>query len=253
LALGAGGLLLSVARILPFVVAAVMSLACTALFLFFALRRGVRDNETRGPAVGEVLRSLFGLLRERRQLRALLVANSLWELSLAALKTFVVLYITRGLGYSVSESSLIIGGTALIILIAAGASGRLGDRYGKRRVMMIALIVYAVGLLVPFVFTQPYLIAPALPLIAFGGGVVMSLPYALLIPMMPPEGHGALTGLYSMSRGVGVVLGPVLGGVAIDALKPQLSSTQGYSAMWLVCAAAAALSIPLLRLTGEDD
>ena len=78
---------------------------------------------------------------------------------------------------------------------------------------------------------------------------------AMLIPMMPPSGHGAITGLYSMSRGVGVVLGPVLGGLVIDALKGPLSSTQGYSAMWLVCSAAVALSIPLLALTkgGEDE
>ena len=254
LALAGGGLLLSVARILPFAVAAAVCLACSGVFLYLALRRGVRRHERRSPEVREVVRRLLHLLRTRRQLRALLVANSLWELSLAALKTFVVLYIVRGLGYEVSTASLIIGGTALIILVAAAASGRLGDRYGKRRVMGVALVVYSVGLLVPFLFTNPALIAPAIPLIAFGGGVVMSLPYALLIPMMPPSGHGALPGLYSMSRGVGVLLWPVLGGVAIDALAGRLSSTQGYSAMWLVCAAAVALSIPLLRLTrgGED-
>ncbi len=251
LALAGGGVLLSAARILPFAVAAALCLGGSALFLWFALQRGVSERAPQNRALREVLRGLFALLRERRQVRALLVANALWELSLAALKTFVVLYVTRGLGYSVSGASLIIGGVALIILIAAAVSGRLGDRYGKRRVMRVALVVYAVGLLVPFVTTTPALIVPALPLIAFGGGVVMSLPYALLIPMMPPEGHGALTGLYSMSRGVGVILGPILGGVAIDALKGQLSSTQGYSAMWLVCAASIALSIPLLRLTRD--
>jgi MFS family permease len=255
LALAGGGLLLSVARILPFATAAALSLACSGLFLWFAIRRGVPDSDRQSPAIHEVVRRLWRLLRERRQLRALLVANSLWELSLAALKTFVVLDITRGLGLSVSAASLVIGATALVILLAAAASGRLGDRYGKRRVMGVALVVYAVGLLVPFVTSEPALIAPAIPLIAFGGGVVMSLPYALLIPMMPPKGHGALTGLYSMSRGVGVVLGPVLGGLAIDALKDRLPGTEGYAAMWLVCAAAVALSIPLLRLTrgGEDE
>jgi len=52
-----------------------------------------------------------------------------------------------------------------------------------------------------------------------------------------------------------VVLGPVLGGLVIDGLRGPLSSTQGYSAVWLVCAAAVALSIPLLRMTkgGEDE
>ena len=45
----------------------------------------------------------------------------------------------------------------------------------------------------------------------------MSLPYALLMPMMPRGAHGAVTGLYSLSRGVGTSLGPLLAGVAIQA------------------------------------
>lgn len=42
------------------------------------------------------MRELRQLLDEQSRLRSFLVANALWELSLAALKTFVVLYITEG-------------------------------------------------------------------------------------------------------------------------------------------------------------
>ena len=45
----------------------------------------------------------------------------------------------------------------------------------------------------------------------------MSLPYALLIPMMPRGAHGARRGLYSVSRGLGTRARAVLGGVAIQA------------------------------------
>jgi len=61
---------------------------------------------------------------------------------------------------------------------------------------------------------------------------MMSLPYALLQPLMPEERHGALTGYYSAGRGVGVMLGPLLGGVAIQAASGLLSSTEAYAAMW---------------------
>jgi MFS family permease len=65
---------------------------------------------------------------------------------------------------------------------------------------------------------------------------------------MPENQHGILTGLYSLSRGIGIMLGPLLAGVAISAAKPLLSSTEGYAAMWLVAAAAILASIPLLRM-----
>jgi MFS family permease len=87
---------------------------------------------------------------------------------------------------------------------------------------------------------------PAIPLIAFGGGVTMTLPYALLMPMMPPEQHGSVTGLSSISRGVGIMLGPLLAGIAVQFGSGPLSGTHGYAAMWLVASAAILGSLRLL-------
>jgi MFS family permease len=57
-------------------------------------------------------------------------------------------------------------------------------------------------------------------LVALCGGMLMSLPYSLLMPLMHDDEHGALTGLYSVSRGLGVMLGPLLAGLAISLGKP---------------------------------
>jgi hypothetical protein len=45
----------------------------------------------------------------------------------------------------------------------------------------------------------------------------------------------------------------VLGGVAIDAMKGSAGGAHGYQAVWLVCAIAVVLSIPLLRVGREED
>jgi MFS family permease len=79
----------------------------------------------------------------------------------------------------------------------------------------------------------------------------MTLPYAILIPLMPPRGHGMLTGFYSLSRGLGVMLGPLLAGVAIDLLGSVFASTHGYGAMWIVSAGAILVSIPVLAGLGR--
>lgn len=254
LALAGGGVLLSVWSNLPFVVGAGLEAAGAALLVSMLPRVSRRAHGRRlWPArseLGEGARDVFlrarALFLEHRELRLYMLANLLWELSLGALKTFIVLYVTRGLGRSLSAASLIIGAVAIVILAGAIASGKLADRFGRIRVMTYGLALYGLALAV-LIFTHatPVLIALA-PVIAFGGGLTMTLPYAILIPLMPPRAHGMSTGFYSLSRGLGVMLGPLLAGVAIDLLAPAFSSTHGFAAMWIVSAGAIVASIPVL-------
>lgn len=248
-ALGMGGVLLAVADVLPFAVVAAVLMVTIGVFAHIVLtRRMVTDGSRDGVEhVGSAFREIFDLVREHRALRPYMVANALWELSLAAIKTFVVLYVTVGLGYSLSATSGIIGTTALVILLAAVVSGRLADRYGTARVMGIALVVYGVGLVVPFTVETTWIILAAVPLIAFGGGVLMALPYALLMPMMPKGQHGLVTGFYGLSRGIGVTLGPLLAGVAIDTGLTPVDGAAGYPAVFGVAGFAVLASLPFLR------
>jgi MFS family permease len=256
LALISGGALLSVANFLPFVVCAALLGVSVGVFAWLLVRLRLRDPG--GGRDGKVeLRQTFGfvsgLVRQHPALRSYVVANALWELSLGAIKTFVVLYVTVGLGFSLSEASLIIGAVAVMILGGALISGKLADRYGRLRVTAAALWVYGVMLLVPGFFTMTAVIVASIPFIALGGGMLMSLPYSLLMPLMPKAEHGILTGLYSLSRGLGVMLGPLFAGLAIQFARPLLSSTDGYAACWLVAAGAILLSIPPLRSMREHQ
>jgi MFS family permease len=250
IALLSGGLLLGLGSGVPFLAAAAVFLGCMAVFAVALRRRGIpkpAQEAQGGPA--EAAREVVALLREHPPLRAFLVANALWELSLATLKTFAVLYVTKGLGYGRATAALIIGGVALVVLVAALASGRLADRYGHFAVLRAGLPIYGAGFLVPLLFTSPALVALAIPFIAVGGGIIMALPYAVLMPLMPEADHGALTGYFSLSRGLGTWLGPMLGGIAVATCAGLFSQTGGYQAIWGVCATSTLLSlIPLRRL-----
>jgi MFS family permease len=240
LALVGGGLLISISDPLPFIATAVIVAASLGAFCLAGVRYRRRERPVHDEAMSEVVRRVADIVRGHRALQAFLVANALWELALSALKTFVVLYVTKTLGLSLAGSSLAIGAAATVVLVGALVSGKLGDSLGRARVMRGALVVYGLGLLIPFVSTVPWIVALAAPLVAFGGGVTMSLPYALLMPMMPRGAHGAVTGLYSLSRGVGTSLGPLLAGVAIQAAGGD------YRWTWLVCGAAILVSIPAM-------
>src|SRR4051794_856825 len=253
LALLCGGLLMAAGKPLPFIAAAALLLFTTGAFVYLCIRRGVGDQDyDKARDVRQAVADVRKLLGEHAALRWFMAANALWELSLGALKSFIVLFLTVGVGMTLSQASLAIGATAILILAAAASAGKLGDRFGRRRVMLIALWIYGIGLLVPFV-TQSAVTVAAVPFIAAGGGVIMALPYALLMPLMPETAHGALTGYYSLSRGIGTMLGPVLAGIAVQIARQPLSSTKGYAAMFVICSGAILASIPMLRGLGRAE
>jgi predicted MFS family arabinose efflux permease len=247
-ALVGGGLLFSLSPKVPFLAFAALALVAMAAFIWEVRgTRAMRNREQHeARTTRETVRRMLELLRKRPAIRAFLIANALWECSLAALKTFIVLFLTVGVGMKMTGAVAVIAIVAVMILIAAPISGKLGDRVGKTRVVSVALWVYGLGLLVPLFTQNVWFVAPVLPVVAFGGGMILTLPYAILMPLMPDEEHGLLTGFYSFTRGIGILAGPLLAGLAISLLHGPLSSTQGYAAMWLVCSAAILASVPLM-------
>ena len=77
--------------------------------------------------------------------------------------------------------------------------------------------------------------------------MALSMPYTILMRIMPRESHGASAGLFDVSSGAGSLLGPLLTGVAIDVLHPLFASTDGYAAMWPVIGTSTLLSIAFLK------
>jgi MFS family permease len=247
-ALAIGSFLFAVSRWLPFVLSAILTLAATVAFILILLKHyGVPKQHRREPAsLAEAYKHVFSLLKSHKDLRNFIYANTLWELTLAALKSFILLYLTIGLGHSKFKSATIITVTAAIILLAAPLSGKLADSLGKTTVMRWSAVIFGLGLLLPLFTNNIWVALVILPLVAFGGAVVLTLPYALMIPMMPRGEHGRLTGLYSTSRGIGIMLGPLLAGAAIS-LGKNVFLARGYSAMWLVCGASMLTSVLFLR------
>lgn len=242
-----GGVLLGVWQPLPFVVAAGGLAAMTAV-VFVTLPRHADGG---GPRSGHgVARASDGwrLLRERGDIRRFLVANTLWEFTVAALKTFVVLFFTVGLGRSLGFTTVVLATVAGTAILAAPASGWVGDRFGRRKVIEGALLMFAAGLLLPFLTVSTWAFAGVFP-VAFAAVAVMTLPYSVLMDLMADEDHGAVAGLFGLSRGIGTLLGPLITGIAIELLQgvPFFARTEGYIALFAITSAALLLSVPFVR------
>jgi MFS family permease len=205
LALVLGGLLLKVARPLPFALAAGMVLAGGILVV--ALTEP-EDAETRGDAFAPLR-----IVREDRDVRLFLLANTAWETTFAGMRTFVVLYVVQGLHQPLYVSSAILGAVAAGYFVAAVAAGRLGDRVGLTKVILVASIVYGLGLVsggIPKHWHWSFL--GLVFLVAIAAGAVMTLAWGLLYTLMGSEDEGAVAGLATMTKGIGIVVGPLVTG-----------------------------------------
>ena len=242
-ALLAGGLLLAVWQPLPFLIAACM-LAATTVALLPVFRLQSRCRNSTLPYLPASLRRV---VLENPKLRVFALVNALWEFSFAGLKSFIVLYVVRGLGRSPAVASGVIAVVAVAYIVGAPLAGWLADRYGLLRVLRVTSLVCGAGLLfgaVPHTLT-PLLIA--LPVIALAGAIVLTLPQALAFTLAPVGSEGVAAGLQDFSRGVGVVLGPIAVGAAVGVSRPVFSSTHGYASMWLVVGLPLLLAAILLR------
>ena len=94
------------------------------------------------------------------------------------------------------------------------------------------------------------------PPVAAAAVIVMTLPFALLVSVLPDEiadeAGGEASGIFAISRGIGLLLGPVLGALATFAAADLLSSCYGYGAIFLVAAAAIAASAFVIRRLPES-
>lgn len=244
-ALVGGGFLLDIWAPGPFLVAAfVTTLACGAVVVFVH-EDGGHGRVFRGFRA--YLSTTWTVFREDPDVRRFLIANAAWEGTFAAARIFVVLYITKGLHESPRIASLVLATVAGGYVVAAIGSGRVADRIGLGRVMFFCSFVYGGGLLAGGFAREWHdwyygLVFP----VAVAGGAVMTQAWGLLFKLMPPKHRGAISGLATMTKGVGLIVGPLLAGGAIDLAAPYFERTSGYQVLWPVCALPILAAIPIV-------
>lgn len=102
--------------------------------------------------------------------------------------------------------------TTLIVSI-----GRLGDLFGRRRLLLAGLILFsAASLLCALAPSLPVLIA-ARALQGAGSAAMMALAMAMVGQVVPRERTGGAMGLLGSLSAVGTALGPSLGGALVEA------------------------------------
>jgi MFS family permease len=74
----------------------------------------------------------------------------------------------------------------------------------------------------------------------------MTLAWGLLYKIVPVEHRGAVSGLATTTKGIGLLVGAPVAGLAIDLARPYLEATSGYQVLWPICGIPILAATPLL-------
>ncbi|MGN8246102.1 MFS transporter [Cellulomonas soli] len=156
----------------------------------------------------------------RSQPSAIVTVLAFAGITAAVMQTLVVPLIAELpdlLHTSASNASWIITATLLTAGVATPVSGRLGDLYGKRRLMLVCSSLLVVGSLICALATSvlPMIIGRGLQ----GAGMgLIPLGISAMRDILPPERLGSSIAVMSASMGVGAALGlPIAAAVAQNA------------------------------------
>ena len=122
--------------------------------------------------------------------------------------------------------------------IAAPVYGRLGDTFGRRLMMIIALAIFMIGSVLCALSPNIEFLTAARVLQGFGGGGLMTLSQALIGEAIPPRERGRYQGYLAGVAVSSSTFGPVAGGYLTEAFGWQsiflVNVPLGIIAMFLV-------------------
>ncbi|WP_232828458.1 MFS transporter [Kribbella monticola] len=105
------------------------------------------------------------------------------------------------------------------ILAFAGlllTAGSLSDRFGRRKVLLIGLVLFGLASLLATLAENPWQLIACRGLMGVGGSLLMPSTLSLLFTVFPPEEQRKAMAGWSMVAMVGVIAGPTVGGVLLE-------------------------------------
>lgn len=95
-------------------------------------------------------------------------------------------------------------------------TGRLGDKFGPKKVYQLGLIVFTIASVLCGLSTSISMLIAARALQGIGAALITPQTMALITRIFPPEKRGAAMGIWGTVAGVATLVGPLLGGILTD-------------------------------------
>ncbi|MEV7692393.1 DHA2 family efflux MFS transporter permease subunit [Microbacterium sp. NPDC089189] len=149
------------------------------------------------------------------------------------------------LGASVEELQWFVNAYTLAFAATILLASALGDRLGRRSVFIGGIVLFAAGSVLAALSTDPGQLIIARAVQGFGGAGVLPLSLALLSGGVAPERRPLAIGIWGGVSGLGVAVGPLVGGAVMEGWNWQ-------AIFWLNIPVAI-IAIPLAFWALRDD
>src|SRR5438477_2672549 len=119
-----------------------------------------------------------------------------------------------GLEWTVNAYTL----TFAVLLITGAA---LGDRFGRRRLFVIGLGIFTLASAAAALAPSIDVLIAARAVQGLGGAIVTPLTLTILSSAVPANRRGLVLGFWSAISGLGVAIGPLVGGAVVEGISWQ--------------------------------
>ncbi|MDN5797161.1 MAG: DHA2 family efflux MFS transporter permease subunit [Intrasporangium sp.] len=146
---------------------------------------------------------------------------------------------------SVTELSWFMNAFTLTFASLMLTAASLGDRLGRRRVMTAGIALFTLASIASALATTPTALIAARAIQGVGAAAIMPLSLTLLASAVPERLRPVAIGIWSGISGLGVALGPVIGGAVVEGISWQ--------AIFWLNVPVAIVAIPLLRFAIRES
>jgi MFS transporter, DHA1 family, multidrug resistance protein len=183
-----------------------------ALIASFLTWRGVPETRTVREAAAPVEENQL----DRDRLLRLMIIVLLTSLSTAMISPLLMIFLQDKFTTDVASLAMAFLPAAIVYAFLPGYMGGLSDRFGRTPLMAIGLVgAGIVSLLMPFM-TSLVMLSGLWLLEAAGFSAAAPAEGALVADLTGKRVRGTGYGLYTLASGMGLILGPLLGGWLYD-------------------------------------
>jgi len=158
---------------------------------------------------------------EQRKILAVMLVPMFMSLLSVSIVNVILPDMQRSIGASNSAIQWVLSGYTLAFGVLLVAAGRAGDLFGRGRLFVIGVSVFALGSLISGLSPDPLVLNIARVVMGLGSGLLSPQGVGMLQQYFHGQVRGRAFGMFGTIVGVSVGIGPVLGGGLIAVLGDE--------------------------------